>query len=433
MPVELTCQRCGKVFSVPTSRADKAKYCSVSCSARRQIPHDQEAYVERVCKGCGGAFEVPRRRSGQSYCSFECRKKRVTLTCEHCGTSYTRRASAQKSSRFCSTGCHDNWRSEQARIAVAGRTEKPCTRCGETKQLADFRRKSTAADGRNSWCKKCDKEARKKWLERKREEGGHHECLTHRRCSRCEEVKPVSEFGWRDKQAGILRSACNACTTDRMARYYERNGEAVRRRVAEYREANRDEINRRKMARYYARHKAIRARRAERLRVLKQDPELYAKHLASQRAYYRANRGRISAQNALYRRRNRERYRAYHKRHYRENRGRYAVYSLNRLARKKGAGGSYSWRDVVRIWHHQRGECARCGNGFGKKPEDRGFHVDHITPLSRGGSNWPRNLQLLCEGCNCSKGAKTPAEYTLYLRRLEEEESTSAATPRGDC
>lgn len=93
-----------------------------------------------------------------------------------------------------------------------------------------------------------------------------------------------------------------------------------------------------------------------------------------------------------------------------------------RRASVANAPGSFSDRDIVRLWHRQRGECARCGCRLGARPSEREFEVDHITPLSRGGSNWPHNLQLLCtpeaNACNRSKGNKTPAEYTLYLRRL---------------
>lgn len=32
--------------------------------------------------------------------------------------------------------------------------------------------------------------------------------------------------------------------------------------------------------------------------------------------------------------------------------------------------------------------------------------IDHIIPVARGGTNRTDNLQPLCVGCNCSKGAK---------------------------
>lgn len=90
-----------------------------------------------------------------------------------------------------------------------------------------------------------------------------------------------------------------------------------------------------------------------------------------------------------------------------------------RRAAQAGAPGSHGPADVLRLWHRQRGECARCGSRFGKRPSDGGYHVDHVTPLSRGGSDWPRNLQLLCPPCNLSKQGKTPAEFTLYNHKRQ--------------
>lgn len=40
--------------------------------------------------------------------------------------------------------------------------------------------------------------------------------------------------------------------------------------------------------------------------------------------------------------------------------------------------------------------------------------IDHKTPLSRGGSNWPGNIQLLCLPCNDSKGTKTMDEWITW-------------------
>ncbi len=50
------------------------------------------------------------------------------------------------------------------------------------------------------------------------------------------------------------------------------------------------------------------------------------------------------------------------------------------------------------VWRRDEGRCTRCGS-----PQSLEF--DHVIPLSMGGSNTVRNLQLLCEPCNSSKGA----------------------------
>jgi 5-methylcytosine-specific restriction endonuclease McrA len=48
--------------------------------------------------------------------------------------------------------------------------------------------------------------------------------------------------------------------------------------------------------------------------------------------------------------------------------------------------------------------------------EEQSYHIDHMIPLSRGGSNWPSNLQLLCPRCNLSKHAMTDEEWRASSR-----------------
>lgn len=48
-------------------------------------------------------------------------------------------------------------------------------------------------------------------------------------------------------------------------------------------------------------------------------------------------------------------------------------------------------------------KCQACGLKPNKDNEVV-LHIDHIVPITRGGSNQLENLQVLCNTCNCSKG-----------------------------
>lgn len=76
------------------------------------------------------------------------------------------------------------------------------------------------------------------------------------------------------------------------------------------------------------------------------------------------------------------------------------AHSHKRRARKVGAEGSFTKEDVKNIMRAQDYLCAICSVYLIK------YHIDHIVPLSKGGSNWPENLQMTCATCNLSKGAK---------------------------
>jgi hypothetical protein len=50
------------------------------------------------------------------------------------------------------------------------------------------------------------------------------------------------------------------------------------------------------------------------------------------------------------------------------------------------------------VWRRDNGKCVECGS-------QEKLEYDHIIPVSKGGSNTARNIQLLCEKCNRKKGA----------------------------
>ncbi len=54
------------------------------------------------------------------------------------------------------------------------------------------------------------------------------------------------------------------------------------------------------------------------------------------------------------------------------------------------------------VWQRDEGKCVKCGN-------KEKLEFDHIIPFSMGGGNTERNLELLCESCNRSKGKNITA------------------------
>lgn len=79
-----------------------------------------------------------------------------------------------------------------------------------------------------------------------------------------------------------------------------------------------------------------------------------------------------------------------------------------RRSRKKCAEGHHTADDILRALSKQFFLCIGidCAADI-----SRSFTIDHIIPLSRGGSNWPHNIQLLCRSCNSKKGIRTMEEW----------------------
>ena len=61
----------------------------------------------------------------------------------------------------------------------------------------------------------------------------------------------------------------------------------------------------------------------------------------------------------------------------------------------------------IHLYVEQGGVCVGCDIRF----PFRVMEVDHKLPPSKGGTDHPENLQLLCSGCNRSKGSTPMAEW----------------------
>lgn len=142
----------------------------------------------------------------------------------------------------------------------------------------------------------------------------------------------------------------------------------------------------------------------------KENPDLVR---AMKRSEYLRNKETILARNKLYRVNNKEKVAASEKRKAARNPECYRAYKKNYKIRKKKAEGSHTGEDIKAILKAQRGKCAYCRKKVGKK-----YHVDHIQPLFRGGTNDRRNIQISCARCNQTKHAKDPIVFAQSLGML---------------
>jgi len=132
------------------------------------------------------------------------------------------------------------------------------------------------------------------------------------------------------------------------------------------------------------------------------------------RENYKENREYYLKKAKKWREENPERKKEYAEGWEKKNKHKRKMYKQNRRAAEAKAEGDFKSEDILRIFDMQRGRCGICS----KKKDLPDMHVDHIEPISKGGSNWPRNLQLLCKKCNLSKSAKDQMDFMRELGRL---------------
>ncbi len=130
------------------------------------------------------------------------------------------------------------------------------------------------------------------------------------------------------------------------------------------------------------------------------------KFLSRRSAWAVENPEKVRALNAAWRKANREKARAWSAAWAAANPDKVRAIRCNRRARKRNAEGTCSADEATAIRASQKDRCAYCRVQLKGKG-----HLDHIIPLIRGGSNWPRNLQWLCQTCNNSKFTSDPIDF----------------------
>lgn len=61
--------------------------------------------------------------------------------------------------------------------------------------------------------------------------------------------------------------------------------------------------------------------------------------------------------------------------------------------------------------------CEYCGYPFREDIYRHSFSVDHVKPISQGGTDEIENLKAACRACNTSKGVKNLEQFREMLTR----------------
>lgn len=226
-------------------------------------------------------------------------------------------------------------------------------------------------------------------------------------CGTCKQYKQISEFGVLKRSKDGYRNTCRACRYEIETRYSQKNKE----KISEYRKEYYKENHERFIQ--YGRDTY--------------DPE-------QNRIYKAANSERIAKQKKIYNERTKEQQQEYRRKRYlvikdqakeyhakwsKENKERASLHASIHAHLKRANGGTFTtkqWEKLV-AYYCADGKCLRCGE-ISKQT------IDHVIPLSKGGTNYIDNIQPLCKSCNSHKNNRIITDYRPdngeYARILKE-------------
>jgi 5-methylcytosine-specific restriction endonuclease McrA len=223
-----------------------------------------------------------------------------------------------------------------------------------------------------------------------------------KKCTKCGEIKPIVNFGKRKASKDGFHVYCKDCRKVEQVQYFQKNRTEILNKNKQWRMKNPEKT--RKYTRDYQANWRM------------TDPDGYKlynkKYRTAERNrkysledYYRNRPARLTAAKE-WRKANPETASAIAKNWRKLNQQKCSALRRSYKLRKRGAEGSHSGSDIKRIYMSQKEKCPIC-----RKPLNNIYHVDHVMPLSRGGTNWSSNLQLLCPRCNLKKSAKDPIAF----------------------
>jgi 5-methylcytosine-specific restriction endonuclease McrA len=214
----------------------------------------------------------------------------------------------------------------------------------------------------------------------------------NKQCSRCKESKSLDQF-YKDKNGKYgLKSKCKECSNKIVREYCNKNKDKISKYQKEYNKEyytnNRDRLNK------------------------------------YQKEYRNNNKDKISKYKKEYNTNNRDRINKQMREYYTTEKGKLSnkLNSQNRHYRKKyntNPGDRLTTAQIEYLTEVYT-NCAYCNTELTLD----NTHIEHIHPLSKGGSHSIDNVVLACKDCNLRKNSKTLDQwlnetgYTISIKHL---------------
>ncbi len=90
--------------------------------------------------------------------------------------------------------------------------------------------------------------------------------------------------------------------------------------------------------------------------------------------------------------------------------------SMDHTAKHRARTRTASIARRYEIYERDGGKCYMCAQDISLKNAE----LDHLIPVSRGGSSDPSNIALSCRGCNRRRGTNVGEQQLLKLSEIQE-------------
>lgn len=135
------------------------------------------------------------------------------------------------------------------------------------------------------------------------------------------------------------------------------------------------------------------------------------------------NKDKIREQKSVWLEKNKEKMDIWFAKWHEENRERIRANAHMKRKFKSETERHFTPTDVMRKFIAQQGACQYC-----KVDVVDDYHIDHIIPVSKGGTNDAKNIQILCPTCNRKKHATLEADFLRYFPKVRVEKSVECVS-----